>query len=1132
MSGDIEQWLEGLALGKYAEVFVDNDVDLRALPHLDRDDLKELGVSLGHRKVILAAIEAMNDARDTEPAAPPGSPPLGGEEAPFSLGHQQAERRQLTVMFCDLVGSTALSSELDPEDLREVIRAYQDACAKVVATYDGYIAKYMGDGVLVYFGYPQAHENDAERAARAGLDLVVAVAEAGAAHGAAPAMDLAVRVGIDTGLVVVGDIVGEDSAEEASVVGETPNVAARLQALAEPGQVVIGPLTRELIGAAVACEDLGRHRLKGIAEPVRAWRVLGGGAGEGRDEAKRVGGGLPLVGRREELGLLVRSWEASNEGRGQAVLIQGEAGIGKSRLIEALREHVSGGDHTWVANRCSPYHANSTLFPVIEHLKRVMGWTPEDGAEARLGKLEAALERQSLPPEEAVPLYADLLSLALPEERYRPLDLGAKQKRERTLDALAGWLLEEAERTPVLQVWEDLHWADPTTLELLGLYIEQSPTVSMLNVLTYRSDFVPPWTMRSHMTPITLNRLERPEAEALIGHQAGGKQVPGEVVQHIVDKADGVPLYVEELTKTILDSDYLNEEAERYSLTGSLSEMAIPASLQDTLMARLDRLPSLREVAQMGAVLGREFAYEMLRGVTGLDEPQLQSGLEQLVADELLYQRGRFPRSKYIFKHALIQDAAYQSLLKRTRQSCHQRVAELLEERFHETVEAHPELLAHHYTEAGNTERAVPYWRGAGERARAQSANLEAIAYLEKGIAMLRKIADNETHARQELALQVSLGHANIVAKGHGSAGAEAAYARALAICERLGDVPELVPTLFGLWRFYVVARSLDEANDVAMQLRRLAEEKQETERHVVAHYALGYTTLCMGRLGDARTNLESGITRYLPSQRSAEIYRAAQDPGVACRAYLAMTEWLLGFPELARGRMRESVALAEELGDPFNLAYALCFPGAMVSEMSGGDTGTVVERGLDVATEGGFSLWVAFAKVHRASLRYEDQRSDLVLDELRRSVVSIPEIGVLINSPYYMSLLARAYREAGRIDDGLRVLDDAQESIEARGERWWEAEVLRSRGELLLSRSPADGDDGQACFARALDIARHQNAKSLELRAATSLARLWRSQAKSSEAHDLLGPIYDWFTEGFDTPDLRDAKALLDELN
>jgi predicted ATPase len=578
-------------------------------------------------------------------------------------------------------------------------------------------------------------------------------------------------------------------------------------------------------------------------------------------------------------------------------------------------------------------------------MKRAMGWKPEDGPEEKLGKLEAVLEGQSLPPDEAVPLYAELMSVPLPEGRYPPLQLSAKQQREQTLDALAGWLLEEAERKSLLHVWEDLHWADPTTLELLGLYIEQSPTVSMLNVLTYRPEFVPPWTMRSHMTPITLNRLERPEVEALIGHQANGKRVPSEVVEHIIGKADGVPLYVEELTKTILESDYLTEEAERYTLSGSLSDVSIPATLQESLMARLDRLPTVREVAQMGAVLGREFAYEMLSAVIGLDEPQLRSGLGRLVEDELLYQRGRIPRSKYIFKHALIQDAAYQSLLKRTRQRCHLQVAQLFEERFNDIVATHPELVAHHYTEAGNPERAVHYWRRAGERARGQSANLEAIAYLTKGIALLHELPDNEERARRELSLQISLGQAIIVAKGHGAAGVGAAYVRALSLCERLGDVPELGSTLFGLWRFYVVGHSFDEANDAAMQLHRLSEEKRNIELHVIARYALGFTAFGMADLGRARIDFEEGIARYMPAQRCAEIYRMAQDPGVACRGYLGITEWLLGFPDRARSRMRESVELATELGDPFSLAFVLCFTSAIVSEACGDDTKTTVER-------------------------------------------------------------------------------------------------------------------------------------------------------------------------------------------
>jgi class 3 adenylate cyclase/predicted ATPase len=1130
MTALVQEWLEGLGLGKYTKVFAENDIGADVLPVLTEDHLKELGVSLGDRLRLLKAIAVLTPAQPDSPQSASVMPPTGVavETTSTPPAARESERRQLTVMFCDLVGSTALSTRFDPEDMQEILRAYHDLCANVVADHHGYVAQYMGDGVLVYFGYPQARGNEAERAARAGLSIVAALAQRGLARTLPNNLELAVRVGINTGLVVVGDILGQGASREASVFGETPNLAARLQTLAQPNQVMVGPLTHQLIADAFACEDLGEHQLKGIAGPVRAWRVLHEDDIHSSQDSSLDGGGMPLVGRQEELGLLLRSWEVSKGGHGQVVLIQGDAGIGKSRLIRALRERVAGDEYLWVAIRCSASHTNSALYPVIEHLKRAMSWKPEDDAETRLEKLETALRRQSMAAAEAVPLLAELMSLPLPQNRYASLDLSAKQKRDQTLDTLAGWLLEEAERRPVLQIWEDLHWADPTTLELLTLYVEQSPTVSMMNVLTYRPDFLLPGSMRSHMTPITLSRLERPEVEAIIVHQAGGKAVPAEVVRHIVNKADGVPLYVEELTKTILESEYLSEETDRYTLTGSLADLSIPATLQDTLMARLDRLPRVRELAQLGAVLGREFAFEMLQALVEMAEPHLREGLDELVGAELLYQRGRAPRAKYVFKHALIQDAAYASLLKRTRQQYHQQVARLLEARFPETVETHPEIVAHHYTEAGNSERAVHYWRLAGERARAQSANVEAIAYLDKGIAMLRLLPDNEERAKQELALQASLGHANIVAKGHGAAGAEAAYSRALELCEQQGNVPELAPTLFGLWRFFVVARPLDQTNKIAVRLLELATERESAEMHVIARYALGYTALCMGKLADASMNLEAGITRYRVEQREAAIYRTAQDPWVACQAYLGMTEWLRGYPDKARARIADSAARAEEISDSFSLAYALCFPGAIVAEECGSEVDSRIERGLEVASHRGFALWVAFAEVHRANLRLQMEKSSSALDELRARVFAIPQLGVHINTPYYMTLLVRAYLNAGQVADGLQVLDGAQASIDARGEHWWAAEVQRLRGDLLLARSPMDEHAAEQCLHQAIAIAREQGTKSLELRAAMSLARYWQSRDKRDDARTLLDTCYQAFAEGFQTADLRAAQALL----
>lgn len=724
MVRDIDRWLEQSGLAKHAQLFALHRIDLDILPDLTEQDFKELDIPLGDRKRFMRAIAALSDggAATRHPADTASTlPPV----------HSEAERRQLTVMFCDLVDWTALSTRFDPEDLREVIRAYQDACAGVIAQYNGYVAKYLGDGVLIYFGYPQAHENDAERAVRAGLGIVDALPTFNEGNRRLRGLELAVRVGINTGPVVVGDIIGEDAALQAGVIGETPNVAARLQALAQPNQVVIGPLTRELIGEAFACEDLGANPLKGIEAPVRAWRAVRARDIESRPHARRGGESLALVGRQEELGLLLRSWESSKKRQGQVVLIQGEAGLGKSRLVDALRAKLAGDDYVWVATRCSPYHANSTLYPVIQHLKRVADWRSEDSTEVKLGKLEETLKAQTLPLEKAVPLYASLMSLPLPDGRYAPLKLSAQEQRDQTLDALAGWLLEEAERKPVLHLWEDLHWADPTTLELLGLYIEQSPTVSMMNVLTYRPELVPGWPMRSHMTPITLNRMHRQEVEALIVQQAGGKPMPAEVVEYIAGKTDGVPLYVEELSKAILEADFLRELDGAYHLTRPLSAVSIPATLQDLLMARLDRLPSLREVAQLGSILGREFAYEMLQAIATLEETALQNGLDRLVDAELLYQRGRGPRAKYIFKHALVQDAAYQSLLKRTRRYYHRHVAELLEHRYPDIVQTQPELLAHHYSRAEDDEKAVEYLTCSADKAAGMYAHAEAIAAIE-----------------------------------------------------------------------------------------------------------------------------------------------------------------------------------------------------------------------------------------------------------------------------------------------------------------------------------------------------------------------------------------------------------------
>ena len=886
MAIDVASWLQQLGLEQYEPAFRDNDVDGDVLPDLTAEDLIAIGVtSVGHRRKLLSAIAALGaEAPASAVIATPASAPPPAAVPPPAPAPTQAERRQLTVMFCDLVGSTALSTGMDPEDLRDVIASYQSRCSAAIRHYDGFVAKYMGDGILVYFGYPRAHEDEAERSVRAGLDIVDAMAELNAAIRRPPGVELAVRIGIATGPVIVGDQIGEGTASETAVVGETPNLAARLQALAQPNQILVSAATRMMLGGHFELDDLGAYELKGFAEPVPAWRVLSARDVESRFAATRAGSAAPLVGRQEEMGLLVRAWDGSSHGLGQVVLIQGEAGVGKSRLVEGLRE-AAGKDHIWMAIRCSPFHTASAFHPIIEHLKRVFGWQPEDIAQQHLAKLEAGLAGfKALPLSESVRLFADLMSVPMPEDRYPRLPMTAQQQRDATLDAIVAWLIETAERTPVLMAWEDLHWADPTTLETLGMLIEQAPTAAMLVVATYRPELTPPWPQRSHMTPITLNRLERLEVETMIGHLAGGRPLPGEVVDHIVAKADGVPLYVEELTKAILGSGVLEARGDIYVLTGALAQLHIPETLQDSLMARLDRAPRLREVAQLGSVLGREFAYDMISALAGLEEQTLQSGLGQLVVDELLYQRGRPPRSRYLFKHALIQDAAYQSLLKRTRQQYHQQVAKLLEDRFPELASTQPELVAHHYTEANCPAQAIGYWHKAGAAAASQSANLEAVDQFHRGLGLVEALPDPRERAERELDLQMALGPALFATKISSHADIGRAYARAWELCRQLGDHSREFTALRGLQLHHVNLLEMQQAQYFAEEAMRVADRLEDAARLVGAHLALGATLFLQGKLEPALAQFRRGYELFDPNMQFPDW--PGSHPGVQCQLY------------------------------------------------------------------------------------------------------------------------------------------------------------------------------------------------------------------------------------------------------
>jgi class 3 adenylate cyclase/predicted ATPase len=1067
-----------------------------------------------------------------QPQASPQAQPTQISSPSAEPRPPEAERRQLTVLFCDLVDSTVLASQLDPEEWREMVRAYQSACAEVIQRFDGYIAQYLGDGLLVYFGYPRAHEDDAQRAVQASLGILEAMDTLNARLAQDKNRRLAVRIGIHTGLVVVGEMGGGDRQENLAL-GDTPNVAARLQGVATPDTIVISASTHRLVQGYFTMAALGPQVLKGVAAPVLVYRILGTSAAQSRLDVAEAAGWTPLVGRESEVALLLERWQQSQAGLGQVVLLSGEAGIGKSRLVEVLRQRVVSAGSPCIVLRCSPYHTHSALYPVIQHLQRLLEWRRDETPAATLDRLERTLQVYDLADDEAVPLVATLLSVPIPEGRYPPLVLTPQQQRQRTLDALTTWLLAEAERQPVLAVWEDLHWADPSTLELLGLVIEQVPTARMLTLVTARPEFRPPWAPRSHLTQLTLGRLPRPQVETMVRQLTGGKPLPAEVLTQVVAKTDGVPLFVEELVKMLLESGLVREEADRYALAGPLPPLAIPATLQDSLMARLDRLSTARTVAQLGAVLGREFTYELIRAVASMDEATVQRGLGQLVDAELLYQRGRPPQARYVFKHTLIQETAYQSLLKSTRQQYHQRSAQVLAAQFPEIVETQPELVAQHYTEAGLIEQAIPYWRRAGQQARQRSANLEAVRHFTKGLELLATLPETPARAQQELDLQIALGPALMAMKGYAAPEVEQTYARARALCAQVGETPQLFPTLRGLCRFYHTRGALLTARELGERLDRLAQHEAAPTHLLEAHEMLGGTLFYLGEYAAARTHLEQGIALTDPATQRGLMLSHEVAPGVRCLALAAWTLWCLGTPAQALQRSQEALALAQALAHPQSLAVAQHYAAFLHHRRR--EVLAVLAQAdalLTLGTAQGFPLWAGFGACWRGWALALQGQGAAALVQLHQGLAGVLGTGQELSRPLCLVLLAEAAGHAGQVDEGLRLLAEALTALEESRRGDLLAEAHRLRGELLLRHAVPESAQAEACFQQALTVARCQQAKSWELRAAMSLSRLWQCQGKRAEAYELLAPIYGWFTEGFDTADLQEAKDLLAELS
>jgi class 3 adenylate cyclase/predicted ATPase len=1125
---DLTSWLEQLGLGQYAAVFAENDVDAEVLAELTEADLEKLGLTLGHRKKMLKAI-AMRGVSTVQPPMPERRESPLSAPSPDVPDVPDPELRQLTVMFCDLVGSTELATRLGPEELRAVVLEYQEASAAVVARFEGHVAQYLGDGLLTYFGYPGAHEDDAHRAVRAGVEIIRALEVLNGRLRAERGLTLAVRIGIHTGPVVVGEI-GSSGRQERLALGETPNIAARLQALAKPDRLVVGPLTHQLVRGAFECVALGPQSVKGIVDPLPVWEVRAEQTVESRFEAFSGKALTPLVGRDEELQLLRSRWQRAATGDGQVVWLSGEPGIGKSRLTEALQEHVAAELHINLRYSGSPYHTRSAWHPVIVQLERAAGFSADDSADAKLDKLEVLLG-YSRRVGEVAPLLAALLSIPS-EDRYPALSLTPQAQKARTLDALIE-LLERTACQPVLMLLEDAQWLDPTTTELFGRVLDRLHGLPILLVVAFRPEFIPPW--RGHAvqsTAITLTRLGRHHGGSMVARVTGGKRLPPEVLDQILLKSDGVPLFVEELTKTVLESGILTDAGDHYEVAGPVPQLAIPSTLHDSLMARLDRLAAVKTVAQIGAVIGRQFSFTLLAAVASLGDTVLQEALARLVESELVFRRGNPPEATYTFKHALVQDAAYQSLLKSRRQQLHARVAQALEAWFPKIAAAEPELLAHHYTSAGLTELAIDYWRKAGELAAARSGNLEAVAHFTKGLELLGTLPKTAERDQKELALLIALGGPQIATRGYAAPEVHTIYARAREVCTELGGTPQLFPALFGSWMFYNVRGELPMARTLAEELLAIAESADDADLMVEACSAFGSVLFWLGEFTTAQRYLDRGIALYDAERHRAHARLFGIDPGVGCLSYAAWSLWMLGHVDRSLETSRRALKLASEINHPFSRARALNW--AAVLHQFRREPEAVAQEAqsaIDLSHELRFPHWLTQSRILLGRVVADRGKSAEGIDHIRAGLAAYTATGAALRRTYYLALLAEPLADVGRAEEGLSALSEAIAAAAENAERWWEPELHRLKGELMLRVAVPDAATAAVCFQRALDMARDNGAKSLELRAAMGLGRLWQ-QDRRPEARQLMEEIYGWFTEGFDTTDLKEAKALLDELS
>ena len=1044
--------------------------------------------------------------------------------------HEEAERRQITVMFCDLVGSTRLSQTLDPEELREIIQMYQTACTKIIHQFDGFVAQYLGDGLLAYFGYPQAHEDDAQRAIRSGLGILSGLNHLNERLSQNNKEKLAVRIGIHTGLVVVGEM-GAGAKKEKLATGDTPNIAARLESQAESNTILISQETFKIVKGYFDCINLGKYTLKGLSQAIEVFQVLHESGARSRLEIRQGEELSELIGREQEMALLIRHWEIALGGQGHLVLLSGEAGIGKSRLVYAIKEYVAQDAENWLTEfKCSPYHQSSAFYPIIDFLENtVLQFEKDISNKEKLAKLEGLLTQYGFDLPETVPLFAALLSIPF-EDIYQPLNLGPEYRKQRIIQIILSILLGISKKQPVLFIVEDIHWIDPSTLELLYKVIEQLPTSRILALFTFRPDFSASWPAHTYITRLPLNRLTTQQIKRMIMPITKAKSLPAEIIHQLISKTDGVPLFVEELTKMVLESGLLVEGEKSFQLTGALTPLAIPSTLKDSLMARLDRISSVKEIAQLGSVIGREFSYKLLKNIAQIPEDQLTADLQKLVDKGMLYQQGVPPQAFYIFKHSLIQDTAYQSLLKRRRQLYHQRVAETIETHFTEMSLSQPEVLANHYTEAGLYEKSIAFWLRAVKLALDRYANHEANSHLKRGLEAIQKLPSSVNSKKQELEFLMILGPALKNTHGYSSKEAVEVYEKAMELCREVGNDNQLFILITAQFWANLISAQFDKTQTIIEKLLKLAADSGQSDQWIEAQLYAGVHNFFIGKPQLALKNFKQVIETYDRKSHAHLVKRYDQDVGVWGMCLSARALWMLGFPEQSLQHVIQGLQLAKELSHPYSLAFAYALlAGIYQLRREPQQVLANAEKAIEISKAYGF-LWIkvmgvawygwALAQMGKAE---EGIRKLLTVKDAFNSADS-PSQGY----PHFLSFLAEAYICNKQYPQALKCVNLALEIIKTKGERWYEAELNRLKAVVLQNQKQEK--DAENFFLNAIKIARKQNAKSWEIRAATSLTRLFLIQGESDKVQALIGPLLTWFSEGLETADLVDARLLLQE--